>query len=91
MGFIPNLINNKLVYFLQNEIGDSSKYRGMRLSDGSYRIFSIDNVVISDTEKTIINNQSELQKITSDELILALVNNYRNKNNIQINLDLLKN
>ena len=35
--------------------------------------------------------RSELQKIKSDELILALVNNYRNKNNIQINLDLLKN
>jgi hypothetical protein len=35
--------------------------------------------------------RSELQKITSDELILALVNNFRNKNNIQINLDLIKN
>ena len=35
--------------------------------------------------------RSELQKITGDELILALVNNFRNKNNIQINLDLLKN
>ena len=78
--------------FTPNEIGDSSKYRGMRLSDGSYRLFSIDNVVISDTEKDDYQqSRSELQKITSDELILALVNNYRNKNNIQINLDLLKN
>ena len=62
------------------------------LSNGNFRVFSIDNVIIYDTEKDDYQqSRSELQKITSDELILALVNNYRNKNNIQINLDLLKN
>ena len=49
-------------------------------------------LVINDSEKDDYQQtRSELQKIKSDELILALVNNYRNKNNIQINLDLLKN
>ena len=78
--------------FNPNDIGDSLKYRGLRLGNGNFRVFSIDNIVINDIEKDDYQkSRSELQKITSDELILALVNNYRNKNNIQINLDLLKN
>jgi len=78
--------------FNPNDIGDSFKYRGVRLGNGDFRVFSIDNIVINDIKKDDYQqSRSELQKITSDELILALVNNYRNKNNIQINLDLLKN
>ena len=78
--------------FTPKDIGDSSKFRGILLSNGNYRVFSIDNVVINDSKNDDYQQtRSELQKITSDELILALVNNYRNKNNIQINLDLLKN
>ena len=78
--------------FTPNDVGDSSKFRGILLSNGDYRVFSIDNVVINDSKNDDYQQtRSELQKIKSDELILALVNNYRNKNNIQINLDLLKN
>ena len=78
--------------FTPNDIGDSSRFRGILLSNGNFRVFSIDNVVINDSKNDDYQQtRSELQKIKSDELILALVNNYRNKNNIQINLDLLKN
>ena len=78
--------------FTPNDIGDSSRFRGILLSNGNFRVFSIDNVVINDYKNDDYQQtRSELQKIKSDELILALVNNYRNKNNIQINLDLLKN
>ena len=78
--------------FTPKDIGDSSKFRGILLSNGDYRVFSIDSLVIHDSKNNDYQQtRSELQKITSDELILALVNNYRNKNNIQINLDLLKN
>ena len=78
--------------FTPKDIGDSSKFRGILLSNGDYRVFSIDNLVINDSKNDDYQqSRSELQKIKSDELILALVNNYRNKNNIQINLDLLKN
>ena len=67
-------------------------FRGILLNNGNYRVFSIDNVVMHDSKNDDYQQaRSELQKITSDELILALVNNFRNKNNIQINLDLLKN
>ena len=67
-------------------------FRGILLNNGNYRVFNIDNVVIHDSKNDDYQQtRSELQKITSDELILALVNNFRNKNNIQINLDLLKN
>ena len=78
--------------FTPNDVGDSSRFRGILLSNGNFRVFSIDNVVINDSKNDDYQQtRSELQKIKSDELILALVNNYRNKNNIQINLDLLKN
>ena len=78
--------------FTPKDIGDTSKFRGILLSNGNYRVFSIDNVVMHDSKNDDYQQaRSELQKITSDELILALVNNFRNKNNIQINLDLLKN
>ena len=78
--------------FTPNDIGESSKFKGLRLSNGNYRVFSIDNVFINDAEKgDIQQSRGELKKITSDELILALVNNYRENNNIEINLDLLKN
>ena len=34
--------------FTPKDIGDSSKFRGILLSNGNYRVFSIDNVVIND-------------------------------------------
>ena len=61
--------------FTPNEIGDSSKYRGMRLSDGSYRILALIMLSLVILKRRHQQSRSELQKITSDELILALVNN----------------